>query len=388
MRISELAKSVGLSRATLLYYERCGLLRGKRQANGYRVYTDADRQRLLLMQQMRAGGLSLQECRACLDGRLDHAMLARRLATLKAEIDAKTRAHDLLAALLGQGSLKDWHEAVERVAPEMHRAWLMTQGFSRDEAARVAWLSKDMNEHDAYMGGFMQVFAGLDRWGPGTEAATEKALSMLPFAPETLLEIGCGPGMATMVLAGATGARITASDTDAGALDRLRARLAAKGLGGRVAVRNIDMAQLPRPERPWDVIWAEGSAYIIGVEQALLAWKPHLRPGGMLVFSDMVWRSVTPPEALRAYWAAEYPAMAGVPERLELARRAGYRVLGHFDMGRAAMDAYYGPLAQRVGQLDAALQGSRVLQDLQAELAMWRACDGIVGSEMFVLQRP
>ena len=47
-QISELAESVGLSRATLLYYERLGLLKGKRQANGYRVYTDADRQRLRL----------------------------------------------------------------------------------------------------------------------------------------------------------------------------------------------------------------------------------------------------------------------------------------------------------------------------------------------------
>jgi DNA-binding transcriptional MerR regulator len=36
-RISELAESVGLSRATLLYYEKLGLLKGKRQANGYRV---------------------------------------------------------------------------------------------------------------------------------------------------------------------------------------------------------------------------------------------------------------------------------------------------------------------------------------------------------------
>ena len=42
-QISELAESVGLSRATLLYYEKLGLLKGKRQANGCRVYSDADR---------------------------------------------------------------------------------------------------------------------------------------------------------------------------------------------------------------------------------------------------------------------------------------------------------------------------------------------------------
>src|SRR6056297_1118497 len=192
-QISELAESVGLSRATLLYYEKLGLLKGKRQANGYRIYTNADRQRLRLMQQLQAGGLSLQECQACLDGKLDYDMLGQRLETLEQEIAGKTRSRDLLAALLGRGSLKDWHEEVERVAPDLHRAWLMTQGFSSEEAARVAWLSKDMNAHDDYMARFMEVFSELDRWGPGTAEATRRALAMVPFAPEAVLEIGCGP---------------------------------------------------------------------------------------------------------------------------------------------------------------------------------------------------
>jgi DNA-binding transcriptional MerR regulator/ubiquinone/menaquinone biosynthesis C-methylase UbiE len=385
--ISELAESVGLSRATLLYYEKLGLLKGKRQANGYRVYTDADRQRLRVMQQLQAGGLSLQECQACLDGKLDRDMLGQRLETLEREIAEKTRSRDLLAALLGRASLKDWHEEVERVAPDLHRAWLMTQGFPSEEAARVAWLSKDMNAHDDYMAGFMEVFSTLDWWGPATEAATRKALAMVPFAPEKILEIGCGPGMATMTLAEATTARILASDTAEGALDRLRERVAAKGMGDRVEVRSVDMAQLPVPDQPWDVIWAEGSAYIIGVERALRDWRPLLCPGGVLVFSEMVWRTDTPSEDLRAYWASEYPAMARVPVRLEQANRAGYRLLGHFDMGREAMDAYYRPLEARVTEMEARLDGSRVLDDLRAELAAYHVCDGIVSFEMFVLQK-
>ena len=387
-RISELAESVGLSRATLLYYEKLGLLKGKRQLNGYRVYSDADRQRLRLMQQLQAGGLSLQECQACLDGKLDHDMLNQRLWTLERDIAQKTRSRDLLAALLGRGSLKDWHEEVERVAPDLHRSWLMTQGFSSEEAARVAWLSKDMNAHDDYMASFMEVFSGLDWWGPGTEAATRKSLAMIPFAPEKLLEIGCGPGMATMTLAEATTARIIATDTDEGALDRLLDRVAAKGLGDRVEIRKTDMAQLPVPEQPWDVIWAEGSAYIIGVERALRDWRPFLRTGGVLVFSDMVWRTETPSDDLRTYWASEYPAMTRVPVRLAQARRAGFRVLGHFDMGREAMDTYYRPLEARVAVMGQRLQVTRVLDDLRAELAAYHACDGIVSFEMFVLQKP
>ncbi|WP_218155455.1 MerR family transcriptional regulator [Poseidonocella sedimentorum] len=277
-QISELAESVGVSRATLLYYEKLGLLKGKRQANGYRVYTDADRQRLHLMQQLQAGGQNLQECQACLDGKLNRDILCQRLAVLDAEIAEKGKSRDLLAALLGRSSLKDWHEEVERVAPDLHRAWLMSQGFSSAEAGLVAMVSKDMNAHEAYMAGFMEVFAGLGWWGPGTADATRRTLGMLPFAPGTILEIGCGPGMATMTLAEATRARITATDTAEVALDKLRARIAAGGFADQIAVQNVDMAALPAPERPWDVIWAEGSAYIIGVERALRDWRQLCAP--------------------------------------------------------------------------------------------------------------
>ena len=38
-RISELALLVGLSRTALLYYEKLNLINGKRQENGYRVYS-------------------------------------------------------------------------------------------------------------------------------------------------------------------------------------------------------------------------------------------------------------------------------------------------------------------------------------------------------------
>ncbi|CUH70009.1 Mercuric resistance operon regulatory protein [Thalassovita autumnalis] len=385
--ISELAESVGLSRATLLYYEKLGLLKGKRQANGYRVYTDADRQRLRLMQQLQAGGLSLQECQACLDGKLDREMLGQRLETVEREIAEKRKSRDLLAALLGQSSLKDWHEEVERVAPDLHRAWLMSQGFSSAEAGLVALVSKDMNAHDAYMAVFMEVFAGLDWWGPGTAEATRRALTLVPFAPETIFEIGCGPGMATMTLAEATRARITATDTAEVALNKLRSRIAVGGFAERIEVQCVDMAAIPAPEHPWDVIWSEGSAYVLGVEKALVDWRALLRPGGVLVFSDMVWRTGKPDDEVRSFWAAEYPVMATPSTRVAQAKRAGYRVLGHFDMGREAMDTYYRPLATRLEALEPDLAGSRVLDDLRREIAVNQAGRGQFGYEMFVLER-
>jgi SAM-dependent methyltransferase len=158
-------------------------------------------------------------------------------------------------------------------------------------------------------------------------------------------------------------------------------------VSGIHTVQNVDMAAISAPERPWDVIWSEGSAYILGVEKALADWRAHLRPGGVLVLSDMVWRTDKPDDAVRAFWAAEYPTMATPGTRVAQAKRAGYRVLGHFDMGREAMDTYYRPLAARLDALEARLEGARVLEDLRRKIAVLEAGRGQFGYEMFVLER-
>lgn len=244
-----------------------------------------------------------------------------------------------------------------------------------------------MNDHDRYLAAFNAIFSGLDYWGPGSPPTTEQALAALPFAPEQILEIGCGNGVATLILAARTGARITAIDTDEGALARLRSRAAAAGLADRIEARCLDMARLPLPELVADVIWAEGSVYIIGVELALSAWQPMLRQGGVLVFSDMVWRTDHPSADVQQFWSSEYPAMTTVPERLAQAERSGYRVLTHFDMGQAALDHYFRPLEARLHEMEGPLAGTQVLEDLRRELRTYHDGNGQFGYEMFVLER-
>src|SRR5690242_3241725 len=62
MRIAEVARQVGVSAATLRYYEDEGLLRpvGRTEA-GYRVYSDDALQRIGFIQRAKALGLTLRE---------------------------------------------------------------------------------------------------------------------------------------------------------------------------------------------------------------------------------------------------------------------------------------------------------------------------------------
>lgn len=191
-RISQLAELVGLSRTTLLYYEKLGLIKGERLNNGYRQYSEKDAQRLVLLQNLQAGGLTLKECQACLDAKVNREVLVERLEQLDQEIEQKQNSRQLLAALLGESSLTDWHESLDQLAPEAHIEWLMKQGFDEKQAMRLKWLSKDMNEHERYMQDFDLIFKELERWGPGSESDTLKALQKVPNKSMTLLEIGCG----------------------------------------------------------------------------------------------------------------------------------------------------------------------------------------------------
>ena len=103
--ISELAANLGVSRTTLLYYERLGLVTGQRLDNGYRYYSEGDLQRLILIQQLQSAGLSLKECQECLQAKLDKSLLESRLNQLNEEIEKKQHARELLMALLGKPTL-------------------------------------------------------------------------------------------------------------------------------------------------------------------------------------------------------------------------------------------------------------------------------------------
>ncbi|MGI2258662.1 MerR family transcriptional regulator [Shewanella sp. GXUN23E] len=386
-RISELAQAVGLSRSTLLYYEKLGLITGKRQSNGYRIYTDRDLQRLRLLLKLQTGGLTLKQCQACIEAKVDKTLLSQRLAALDEEIAQKQASRDLLAALLGQGKLKDWHAAVDEIAPDAHLEFLMNQGFSKKEALRLKWISKDMNEHEQYMADFMKVFEALERWGPGSEADTLKALHAVPFAPQQLLEIGCGKGLATQVLAAHTQASITAMDNEDSALASLIQLADAAGFGNRINTINADMTDIPLPAGSFDLLWAEGSAYIMGVDQALQRWQPLLTDNGVLVLSDLVWLTDSPSEDAVAFWKQDYPAMTSVETRLNQAKATGYKVLNSFTLSEKAWRNYYQPLDARVQALQSQMPDSAALEAIAREVDIFKRRLGEFGYQFFVLQK-
>lgn len=166
MRISELAGRQGLSRSTLLYYDRIGILSPSgRTPSGYRVYTTADEKRLERICTYRRAGVSLKEIRKILDAPKGHVtdVLRARLEELDGELEALRDQQRLLARLLGSGmvpsgratmdkgtwtsllvasgfteeDMERWHAEFERTDPEKHERFLRFLGIENEEARAI-----------------------------------------------------------------------------------------------------------------------------------------------------------------------------------------------------------------------------------------------------------
>jgi SAM-dependent methyltransferase len=198
---------------------------------------------------------------------------------------------------------------------------------------------------------FFDVHKDLPREGPGNRESTEQALSLagsLPHEPE-VLDIGCGPGMQTIHLAEILpNASVTAVDLHKSFVDKAQLRVLDAGLDDRISVDVGDMTSLAIENSSFDLIWCEGAAYNMGIEKALVTWKPLLKPGGKIALTDAVWLKPDPPEELAQFWT-EYPDMNNIDNRRDIFGQCGYKMLGDFVLPEAAWrDDYYGPMETRL----------------------------------------
>ncbi|WP_071913017.1 MerR family transcriptional regulator [Aeromonas sp. SCS5] len=391
MKISELARRCGLARSTLLYYEKLGVIAGTRGANGYRHYDDEDLQRLQMVQALQAGGLSLKQCLACLAGELEQATLEARVRELDDELARMQRARDLLADLAGLRAhsgeeFKAWQLQLQREAPEAYFAWVMKQGFSEKDRYHLQWLSKDMNEHERYIKDFIQLLDGMSYWGPGDRVFTQQQFAALPIRPRRILDMGCGRGASTMALAQVTDAAIVAIDLEEEALAAVANSARAAGFE-HVTTLCANMAALPDDLAPADLIWAEGSAYVMGVANALKAWRPLLAsPQACIVLSDAVWLTDNPPEEALAFWQQDYPAMQTLAGLLKTVQEAGYRCLSHTQLPQKAWHNYLDPIERNLARYRDELGESPAWQDLSREIAIHRQYLGSYGYVICCLQ--
>jgi SAM-dependent methyltransferase len=212
----------------------------------------------------------------------------------------------------------------------------------------------------------------------------------LPPRPE-VLDIGCGCGAQTLVVARKLGTPVTAIDNHGPVLERLSQSARAQGLD--IRVRELSMFDLPFEPASFDLLWAEGSIFIIGMEKGLRTFRELVRPGGTLTFSEMCWFGDDPPQEIADYFARIYPDLQKEKDVRRLAKEAGWSVVGDFRLPESAWwEGYYDPMLARLRELrerNAAIpEALELYASLELETEMFRRHAGTYGYAFFVLQRP
>ena len=175
LTVGRLARRFGLSRSTLLYYDRVGLLRPSgRTSSRYRLYSENDCRRLERIVAYREAGLPLAEIRAILDGPTSRtaAILEAHLETLNREIGSlrtqqrtvasllqdrlrlrrsRTMDKDLWVAILratglSEADMRRWHVEFEATAPEAHQDFLESLGIPPAEVRRIRKWSRERTD--------------------------------------------------------------------------------------------------------------------------------------------------------------------------------------------------------------------------------------------------
>lgn len=236
---------------------------------------------------------------------------------------------------------------------------------------------------------YATLFDGLVLLGPGSTATRRQVLDLvrdaLPPSP-VIADMGAGAGAATRFLADALPtARIIAVDRAAAILGSL-----GETEPGRVVVLTGDMTAPPLDAASLDLVWCESAVYTVGRGTALRAWRGLLRPGGLVVFSDVAWRvpeGERPAEAL-AFWAEGYPAMQdadGIAAEIEA---AGYTLAARHRAPASDWTDYYAPLRQRLVDLapGATEPLAGVLDEMRREIALHDAHGSSYGVDFFVVR--
>lgn len=172
LTISRLAKQFKLSRSTLLYYDRIGLLRPSgRSPSNYRLYSGIDQQRLEKICHYRQMGLSLNAVQQTLDATAEstEAVLKQRLLAVDRQIQALRHQQSVIRNLIGNPSLTDmqeglnrekwtallraagmsdrdmlqWHIEFERLFPDDHKVFVESLGIPPQDIAAIRALAQE-----------------------------------------------------------------------------------------------------------------------------------------------------------------------------------------------------------------------------------------------------
>lgn len=110
MRLNEVIKQVDLSKRAIKFYEEKGLLKTKRDSNGYRNYTDKDISLLKEISSYRKMGIGLSDVKRILN---DKSVLKQILIEKKKEITISQNELEALEKFIENNNIEELYDSVD-----------------------------------------------------------------------------------------------------------------------------------------------------------------------------------------------------------------------------------------------------------------------------------
>jgi len=227
--------------------------------------------------------------------------------------------------------------------------------------------NKSIHEFDINL--ICEYFSNNERQGPGSPEITIKALSFIDNLSDKslIVDIGCGTGGQTMVLAQHTSGKIIGVDLFPIFINLFNSNASKLNLQERVEGITGSMDSLPFQDEELDLIWSEGAIYNIGFERGLKEWRKFLKTDGYIAVSEASWFTDERPKEIYEFWMDAYPEIDTIPNKVEQMQKAGYIPVASFILPENCwIDHFYEPQVSVQEEFLKKHMGKKVAEDFIA----------------------
>lgn len=213
-------------------------------------------------------------------------------------------------------------------------------------------------------------------------------------ATDSVLDVGCGYGALARELARTVGCTVLATNISEKELAWARELTERAGLTDKVEFGWADYHDLPYEAGSFDAYWSQ-EAFLHAADKHKVLEEAFrvLRPGGRLVFSDVIVRRGTPDEVRqRIYERVQSPDMWDTPEYRRALKRIGFAVREDQDWSDNVAPTYAwvrNELERRRAEFEPRI-GKELVDATSTALQFWvdAARAGQIGWVYFVAEKP
>ena len=227
------------------------------------------------------------------------------------------------------------------------------------------------------------------------EHTNEIMAAAVPLGPEVqVLDLGCGYGSAARYLASSFGCRVTGTNISEKELELARTRSREAHLEHLLTFEYGDFHKLGYSDESFDVIWSQDAFLHAADKMAVLSeCRRVLRPGGALVFSDILVSRDTPDEdRARIYDRVKSPDMWDLADYRRAFSSLDFPITREEDWSRNVAPSYAWVRDGLQENREALLPriGAETIDNTVTSLTFWvdSAESGNIGWALMVAEKP